>query len=111
MGDVERKEKPNDPPKPWDYLGWQGDQPTIDDLPSTGQQLQSLRAAWDQHMATCPQHAKVPSPEEVDAWMNAPSNTASAELSREPTPGAGREGPGGPSGEAGRSRARARAVP
>lgn len=30
-----RKKKPTGPPKPWDYLGWQGDQPTIDDLPSS----------------------------------------------------------------------------
>jgi hypothetical protein len=30
---MERKKKPDGAPKPWDYLGWQGDQPTIDDLP------------------------------------------------------------------------------
>ena len=41
--------------------------------------LSSLRAAWNAHMATCSQHAKVPSCEEIEAWRNAPSNTASAE--------------------------------
>jgi hypothetical protein len=30
-----KKKKPDGPPKPWDHLGWQGDQPTIDDLPSS----------------------------------------------------------------------------
>jgi 2-keto-3-deoxy-L-rhamnonate aldolase RhmA len=39
--------------------------------------LESLRAAWNAHMATCPQHAKLPSFEEIKAWMDAPSNTAS----------------------------------
>jgi hypothetical protein len=39
--------------------------------------LRSLRAAWDEHMKMCPQHANVPSFEEIDAWMKAPSNTAS----------------------------------
>lgn len=42
--------------------------------------LESLRAAWNEHMKTCPQHAKVPTFEEIDAWMKAPSNTASADL-------------------------------
>lgn len=40
--------------------------------------LQSLRAAWDEHMKTCTQHVKVPSLEEIEAWRDAPSNTASA---------------------------------
>lgn len=44
------------------------------------QALQSLRAAWNEHMKTCSQHAKVPSFEEIEAWRNAPSNTASAAL-------------------------------
>lgn len=30
---MERKKKPNVEPKLWDYLDWQGEQPTIDDLP------------------------------------------------------------------------------
>lgn len=40
--------------------------------------LASLRAAWDEHMKTCPQHAKLPGlSEHLEAWKNAPSNTAS----------------------------------
>ncbi len=38
--------------------------------------LESLRAAWNEHMKTCPQHAKLPSFDEIKAWMDAPSNTA-----------------------------------
>lgn len=50
----------------------------VPELQHAGEALASLRAAWNEHMATCPQHAKVPSFEEIDAWRNAPSNTASA---------------------------------
>lgn len=39
--------------------------------------LASLRAAWDAHMKTCPQHANAPTLADIDTWMSAPSNTAS----------------------------------
>jgi len=44
----------------------------------------SLQAAWNAHMATCPQHAALVDPNfaniDVEAWLNAPSDTASAYL-------------------------------
>lgn len=42
MSDIERKKKPAGAPKPWDYLDWQGDQPTIDDLPSRSGEVERL---------------------------------------------------------------------
>ena len=47
--------------------------------------LVQLRDAWNAHMATCNQDAHlVPTPEQIDAWAKAPSNTASA-LAKEDT--------------------------
>lgn len=54
------------------------------ELQAAAEALESLRAAWNEHMKTCPQHADVPSMAEIDAWMNAPSNTASAEIKESP---------------------------
>jgi hypothetical protein len=39
--------------------------------------LATTRAAWDSHMATCPPPHDLPTPEDIDRWRNAPSNTAS----------------------------------
>jgi hypothetical protein len=49
--------------------------------------LTQLRDAWNVHMATCNQDAHlVPTPEQIDAWRNAPSNTASALAPKEEMP-------------------------
>lgn len=44
------------------------------------EQRDSLRAAWNAHMETCPKHATldVPTMEQIQAWRDAPSGTASA---------------------------------
>jgi hypothetical protein len=45
--------------------------------------LDGLRSAWNAHMETCPQRAALPMPEppsweDLAAWRDAPSGTASA---------------------------------
>lgn len=45
--------------------------------------LSMLRDAWNAHMATCPHHNALPdfmrpTPADVQSWIDAPSNTASA---------------------------------
>lgn len=44
---------------------------------SDAEALESLRAAWNAHMLVCRQPRDVPSLEELRAWMDAPSDTAS----------------------------------
>lgn len=50
-------------------------------LAAAEETLTQLRDAWNAHMATCNQDAHlVPTPEQIDRWKNAPSNTASSGL-------------------------------
>ena len=53
------------------------------DLSAARESLAMLRSAWNKHMETCPQHAALPTPEppsweDLQAWRDAPSGTASA---------------------------------
>ena len=52
-------------------------------LESREEAIRQLRDAWNAHMETCPQHAALPvlpapTEDELRAWRDAPSGTASA---------------------------------
>jgi len=52
------------------------------DLQRKEESLTVLRDAWNAHMETCPQHAALPvlpSFDDLQAWRDAPSGTASAD--------------------------------
>jgi hypothetical protein len=61
-----------------DLPRWEQEYVRADAYRGAAEALESLRAAWNEHMAACPRHATLPSFDEINAWMNAPSNTASA---------------------------------